>query len=274
MNKNQISVLQKSNLLGRDFIIYGTAETPLFLAKDVAEMIGHSNTAKMLRMIDKDEKVKIFCNLPQEGTITKGYNPCESATYYGTNRMFVTEDGLYEILMQSNLPIAKEFKKGVKTILKEIRKNGGYIATSEEDDAEMILAKALKIADATIKRKEQQLLEQQQQIDKQIKTINKMKPLAEYTKEVLQSDSTYTLTQVSKDLGFKSVYKFLDWANKNILYKQSNQWMPTAKYSDKGLFRTRTTKYFKSDGTIGTKMSTVVTEKGREFLHNIISNNK
>ena len=274
MNKNQISVLQKSNLLGRDFIIYGTAETPLFLAKDVAEMIGHSNTAKMLRMIDKDEKVKIFCNLPQEGTITKGYNPCESATYYGTNRMFVTEDGLYEILMQSNLPIAKEFKKSVKNILKEIRKNGGYIVTSEEDDAEMILAKALKIADATIKRKEQQLLEQKQQIDKQIKTINEMKPLAEYTREVLQSDSTYTLTQVSKDLGFKSVYKFLDWANKNILYKQSNQWMPTAKYSDKGLFRTRTTKYFKSDGTIGTKMSTVVTEKGREFLHNIISNNK
>ena len=30
----------------------------------------------------------------------------------------------------------------------------------------------------------------------------------------------------------------------------------------------------KSDGTIGTKMSTVVTEKGREFLHNIINNNK
>ena len=274
MNKNQISVLQKLNLLGRDFTIYGTAENPLFLAKDVAEMIGHSNTAKMLRMIDKDEKVKIFCNLPQEGTITKGYNPCESTTYYGTNRMFVTEDGLYEILMQSNLPIAKEFKKGVKNILKEIRKNGGYIATSEEDDAEMILAKALKVADATIKRKEQQLLEQKEQIDKQIKTINKMKPLAEYCSEVLQSDSTYTLTQVSKDLGFKSVYKFLDWANKNILYKQSNQWMPTAKYSDKGLFRTRTTKYFKSDGTIGTKMSTVITEKGREFLHNLISNNK
>ena len=274
MKQNQIPILQKSNLLGREFTIYGTAETPLFLAKDVAEMIEHSNVSKMLRMIDKDEKVKIFCNLPQEGTITKGYNPCESATYYGTNRMFVTEDGLYEILMQSNLSIAKEFKKGVKTILKEIRKNGGYIATNEDDDAEMILAKALKVADATIKRKEQQLLEQKEQIDKQIKTINKMKPLAEYCSEVLQSDSTYTLTQVSKDLGFKSVYKFLDWANKNILYKQSNQWMPTSKYSDKGLFKTRTTKYFKSDGTIGTKMSTVVTEKGREFLHNIISNNK
>ena len=259
MKKSEsLKTLQTSNLLGREFTIYGTAETPLFLAKDVAEMINHTQPSKMVDSIDDEEKLM--------GTLFLS----------GQNReaWFLTEDGLYEVLMQSRKPIAKEFKKGVKTILKEIRKNGGYIATNEDDDAEMILAKALKIADATIKRKEQQLLEQKKQIDKQIKTINKMKPLAEYCSEVLQSDSTYTLTQVSKDLGFKSVYKFLDWANKKILYKQSNQWMPTSKYSDKDYFKTRTTKYFKSDGTIGTKMSTVVTEKGREFLHNLISNNK
>ena len=255
----KLKTLQTSNLLGREFTIYGTAENPLFLAKDVAEMIGHSDISTMMRVVDEDEKYRD----------TNPNNVCG-----GQSAWFLTEDGLYEVLMQSRKPIAKEFKKGVKTILKEIRKNGGYIAISEEDDAEMILAKALKVADATIKRKEQQLLEQKEQIDKQIKTINKMKPLAEYCSELLQSDSTYTLTQVSKDLGFKSVYKFLDCANKNILYKQSNQWMPTAKYSDKGLFRTRTTKYFKSDGTIGTKMSTVITEKGREFLYNLISNNK
>ena len=255
----KLKTLQTSNLLGRKFTIYGTAENPLFLAKDVAEMIGHSDISTMMRVVDEDEKYRD----------TNPNNVCG-----GQSAWFLTEDGLYEVLMQSRKPIAKEFKKGVKTILKEIRKNGGYIAISEEDDAEMILAKALKVADATIKRKEQQLLEQKEQIDKQIKTINKMKPLAEYCSELLQSDSTYTLTQVSKDLGFKSVYKFLDWANKNILYKQSNQWLPTAKYSDKGLFRTRTTKYFKSDGTIGTKMSTVITEKGREFLYNLISNNK
>ena len=260
MKKSEsLKTLQTSNLLGREFTIYGTAENPLFLAKDVAEMIEHSNPRMMLKSVDEEEKQCV--NNPYA---LKGQQ----------EQWFLTEDGLYEVLMQSRKSIAKEFKKGVKTILKEIRKNGGYIATSEDDDAEMILARALKIADATIKRKEQQLLEQKEQIDKQIKTINKMKPLADYTKEVLQSDSTYTLTQVSKDLGFRSVYKFLDWANKNILYKQSNQWMPTAKYSDKDYFKTRTTKYFKSDGTIGTKMSTVVTEKGREFLHNLIINNK
>ena len=41
-----------------------------------------------------------------------------------------------------------------------------------------------------------------------------------------------------------------------------------------GIIKNKTIKYFKSDGTIGTKMSTVITEKGREYLHNLISNNK
>mgnify|MGYP003401111636 CR=1 FL=1 len=48
----------------------------------------------------------------------------------GQNRemWFLTEDGLYEVLMQSRKPIAKEFKKQVKLILKEIRKHGMYAA--------------------------------------------------------------------------------------------------------------------------------------------------
>jgi prophage antirepressor-like protein len=41
---------------------------------------------------------------------------------------FLTEDGLYEVLMQSRKPIAKEFKRQVKIILKDIRRHGLYAA--------------------------------------------------------------------------------------------------------------------------------------------------
>jgi len=258
MKSNQNITIFENNQFGQ-IRTAGTSENPLFCLADIC---------KVLELKTNDVKNR----LKKDGVDSIGVIDSMGRKQVA---MFINEQNLYRVIMRSDKPQAEAFQDWVcGEVLPSIRKNGGYIATSEEDDAEMILAKALKVADATIKRKEQQLLEQKEQIDKQIKTINKMKPLAEYCSEVLQSDSTYTLTQVSKDLGFKSVYKFLDWANKNILYKQSNQWMPTAKYSDKGLFRTRTTKYFKSDGTIGTKMSTVVTEKGREFLHNIISNNK
>ena len=261
MNKNQIKIFE-NNQFGQ-IRTAGTSEEPLFCLKDICRVLELQvgNTKKRL-----NERGIYSINTPT-------YNQFGAEVIQ--EMVYVNEQNLYKVIMRSDKPQAEAFQDWVcGEVLPSIRKNGGYIATNEEDDAEMILAKALKVADATIKRKEQQLLEQKEQIDKQIKTINKMKPLAEYCSEVLQSDSTYTLTQVSKDLGFKSVYKFLDWANKNILYKQSNQWMPTAEYSGKDYFKTRTTKYFKSDGTIGTKMSTVVTEKGREFLHNIISNNK
>ena len=59
---------------------------------------------------------------------------------------FLTEDGLYEVLMQSRKPIAKQFKKKVKEILKQIRKTGGYIPVAEDEDDATIMAKALLVA--------------------------------------------------------------------------------------------------------------------------------
>ena len=100
-------VIKETEVLGRMFKVYGTVEEPLFLAKDVAEVIEHSNVAMMLKNIDEDEKV-----------INNVY------TLDGNQDMlFLTEYGLYEVLMQSRKPIAKAFKKEVKKILKALRLN-------------------------------------------------------------------------------------------------------------------------------------------------------
>jgi prophage antirepressor-like protein len=77
-----------------------------FLAKDVAEWIEHSDVSTMLRSVDENEKVtNIVCTL--------GGNH---------SALFLTEDGLYELLLQSRKANAKAFKKEVKGILKSIRK--------------------------------------------------------------------------------------------------------------------------------------------------------
>ena len=102
---NEITIINKSTLLGREINIYGTPDEPMFLAKDVAEWIEHTQPSKMVDNIDEDEKLI--------GTIFLSGQKREA--------WLVTEDGLYEILMQSRKPIAKQFKKGVKEILKTIR---------------------------------------------------------------------------------------------------------------------------------------------------------
>ena len=269
MAKEIINVLKQTELLGHQFSVYGTAEEPLFLAKEVASIIGHTNPSKMLDMVDEDERVKIFGVIE----LTNGYKPCESATYNGANYLFVTESGLYELLMQSRTEQAKMFKSGVKEILKTIRKTGGYIATTEEDSPEEIMAKALLVAQATIKRKEERMkqleaeAEQQREvIELQNTEIKKATPKVDYHDKHLQSANTQTTTQVAKQIGMESNKLNRKLKELGIQYKQSNQWMLHSPYSSWGLHSVRTQSFTRSDGYIGTSIYTVWTTKGVRFI--------
>ena len=103
----ELQVIDKRNILDHEVTTYGDLENPLFLAKDVASWIEHSDVSKMMKSVDEDEKVKNIIR-----------------TLGGNQEMwFLTEDGLYEVLMQSRKPIAKQFKKKVKKLLKDLRLN-------------------------------------------------------------------------------------------------------------------------------------------------------
>lgn len=116
---NQITVLNSQEVLGQQFTVYGDIDNPLFLAKDVAQMIDNKNVSQMLNVVDDDEKV-IY------NVYTLGGNQ---------DAWFLTEYGLYEVLMQSRKPIAKQFKKEIKAILKQLRQTGVVITESATQDA-------------------------------------------------------------------------------------------------------------------------------------------
>ena len=106
--KEVLKVIDEREILGKNVKIYGTIDEPLFLAKDVASWIEHSDVSTMLRKIDEEEKVtNNVCTL---GGVQKSW--------------FLTEDGLYEVFMTSRKPIAKDFKKQIKKVLKELRTTG------------------------------------------------------------------------------------------------------------------------------------------------------
>ena len=139
-----LTVINEQEVLGKHFRIFGTIDNPLFLAKDVAEWIEHSNQRMMLQSIDDDEKVKVN-NVYSENRTG------------GNGTWFLTEDGLYEVLMQSRKPIAKSFKKKVKEILKSIRKNGAYIRNQENMTPAEIVARGLIAAQNIINEKEKEI---------------------------------------------------------------------------------------------------------------------
>ena len=260
MSTNQIQVLKQTELLGHQFTVYGTPENPLFRAKDVAEIIEHPNVSVMMNMVDDDEKgVKQL--------LTPGGNQ---------NVTVLTEDGIYEILMQSRKPIAKQFKKGVKRILHEVRTTGGYLATKPDDTPDEIMARALLVAQETMKKRDERisLLEHQnaqkdETIALQSAELKEAAPKVEYYDEALSANGTYTTMQIAKEFGIGAVTLNQKLRNMGVQYKQNGQWLLYAKYTGKGYTKSITRTYTRSDGSAGSQLQTVWTEKRREFIHSL-----
>ena len=102
-----VAEVKTIHILNNDFNMYGTIEEPLFLAQDIAAMIEYSldKVDQMLANVDDDEKLT--------DTIYRAGQQREM--------WFVTENGLYELLMQSRKPLAKAFKTEIKTMLRKLR---------------------------------------------------------------------------------------------------------------------------------------------------------
>ena len=258
---NNLQVIKEQEVLGKEFRVYGTTENPLFLAKDVANWIEHSHITKMLSNVDEEEKVKYLC--------TNNTGVLQNNTEY----WFLTEDGLYEVLMQSRKPIAKAFKKEVKQILKQIRQTGGYIPVSQEDDEKLILAKALMITKRTIEQKEQ-LLQQAN------KTIQEQKPLVELAKDFIDKDGLTSVDDFAKNLAIKglgrnNMYKYLrehkilmndEYINPMTLQKNrgENHHKPYSRFINEGKFVWKPTSYNKETGKYNHKP--FLTVKGVEYM--------
>lgn len=202
---NELKVLNEQEVLGKQFRVYGTAEEPLFLAKDVAEWIEYSvsNVSKMLAAVDDEEKTI-------RTIVTSGSN-------YQTEAWFLTEDGLYEVLMQSRKPIAKQFKKEVKEILKTIRKHGIYATDNVIDN--ILNNPDFGIELLTKLKKERAARVEAERKNAILMHVNK----------------TYTITEIAKELGLKSAMQLNRiLAEKKIQYQVNGTWLMYSNYSDCG----------------------------------------
>ena len=196
----QLKVINEQRVLGKQFKIYGDLENPLFLAKDVAEWIGLTNVSDMISRVDNDEVTKL--NL---GGLQGECN-------------FLTEDGVYEVLMQSRKPIAKEFKKEVKKILKDIRKHGIYATDN-------VIDQIINNPEFGIKLLTSLKEERQSRIEAERKNAI-----------LMHTNKTYTATEIAKELGFKSAIALnKDLCKKKIQYKVNKTYVLYSKYAQMGL---------------------------------------
>lgn len=218
-----------------------------FVGKDVAKALGYSNTSKAIQKhVDKEDK----STLPIRETA------------YETRAIIINESGLYALVLSSKLPQAKAFKHWVTAeVLPQIRRTGGYIPTHDADGRQLtdleIMCLALKI--------------QQRTIEEQHKAIEDMAPRAEYADEVLDSVSCLTTTQIAKELCMSAQELNRKLCDMGVQYGQSGQYLLYAPYARRGLAQNRTHAYRDLFGDLHTRQQLVWTERGRQFIHDIVN---
>jgi len=194
--------------------------------------------------------------------------PIEDALGRMQNTLFVNEDGLYDVILESRKESAKKFRKWVTSeVLPSIRKNGGYIANQEKMTPEQIVANALIVAQNIISQKDRQIEELETSVQQMDSVITEMTPKVDYADRILSSKDCMTVSQIAQDYGMsaKRFNKILHTAG--IQRKVGEQWILYAEYQGKGYVRNKTCEYSKGNGDTGTKLLTVWTQKGRMLIY-------
>lgn len=213
---------------------------PWFVLKDVCGVLGLSNHKVTAQRLDRDEVSQTY--------LTDSIGRKQETTV-------INESGLYSVILRSDKPEAKPFRKWVTSeVLPSIRKNGGYIAGQEQMTPEELMAKALLVANKTLAERDARISELTVQ-----NTI--MSPKAEYFDEMISRNTLTNFRETAKELGIseKAFIRFLI-DKKYIFRNQRGKLMPYANRSD-GWFEV---KECYNEKTNWSGIQTLVTPKGRE----------
>lgn len=211
---------------------------PWFVGKDVAEVLGYTNSRKALAdHVDEEDK---------------GVTKCD--TLGGNQELTViNESGLYSLILSSKLPSSKKFKRWVTSeVLPAIRQTGGY-------QIPQTYAEALR-----------QLADKAEQAERLALENKELKPKAEFFDAVTDSKEALPIGDVAKVLdmgiGRNKLFQFL--RAEKILASDNR---PYQEFIDRGYFRVVEQKYDKGYGEVGINIKTLVFQKGVDFIRRRLS---
>lgn len=202
---NEIKIFEKEEF-GKVRVIMENGK-PYFNLNDVCDMLGLKNP--------RDVKTR----LNQKGVVIS-----DTLTKSGIQKMnYIDESNLYKCIFRSNKSEAEAITEWVTgEVLPAIRKTGIY-GISEEDKLLLdIIGSEDKVSRALALN------------DYQNKFVLPMKENAEYTTNVLKSESLLTVSQIAKDLGMSAIRLNKLLESLDIQYKKGGKWYVKAKYQDKG----------------------------------------
>jgi hypothetical protein len=242
----------------------GTAEEPMFCLADVCKVLELQVTPTKNRLNNpgvNSIKVGVQTGIKKDGT----------PAIQMTDMIFISEQNLYKVIMRSDKPQAEPFQDWVcGEVLPTIRKTGGYIAANAQMTDEEIMATALRIGEATIRKRDERIRQLEAEAKQKDILINDMRKGNDYLNTILQSNGTVTTTQIAQDYGMSAVALNRKLADMRVQHKVNGQWILYATHQAKGYVHSRTLNLTHRDGRPYTCMMTEWTQRGRLFLYNAL----
>lgn len=241
----------KNNLFGEVRVVESNEE-PIFCLADLC---------KILDLTPKGVKQRL-----SDGVISN--YPIIDSLGRRQNALFVNEDGLYDVILDSRKQEAKSFRKWVTgEVLPAIRKTGGYMIEKEDDSEESIMARALLIAQDTIQRSKEKIRQLSSTVERQAPKVMFADAVATSHRSCLIAELAKILTQNGIQIGQNRLFEYLRKNNylgsKGEYYNQ-----PTQHAMELGLFEIKKTSITKPDGTVLVNTTPKVTGKGQIYFVN------
>lgn len=239
------------NFKGQDVRTVTIDNEPYFVGKDVADILGYSNSKDALnKHVDSDDKQII--------------QRSQNATLDIPNRglTIINESGLYSLILSSKLPQAKEFKRWVTSeVLPAIRKHGMYATDQLINDPDLAIAafQALKEEREKVARLQTELKLAQEQ--------------ARYLDLIIESKGAVRVTQIAADYGMSAKKFNTVLHDLGVQHKVNGQWILYKRHMGKGYTDSHTFDYPDKNGHTRTNVTTTWTQKGRLFLYELLKDN-
>lgn len=215
---------------------------PWWVLKDVCEVLGLKNPTMIADRLDEDERAKF--DLGRQGE---------------TN--IINESGLYNVILRSDKPEAKPFRKWVTSeVLPAIRKHGAYMTPETLEAAilnpDMMIRLCTALKDEQDKNKALQAANSSLSVDNQI-----MKPKAEYFDELVDRNLLTGFRETAKQLQIKEKEFIAFLLGKKYVYRDKRGKLQPYADKNNGLFEV---KEFVNEKTGFSSTQTLITPKGRE----------
>ena len=223
-------------------------DEPYFVGKDVADVLGYSNTAKAIRdHVDIEDRRSERIVHPSGGA---------------QDSVVINESGLYSLILKSKLPSARKFKRWVTSeVLPQIRKHGMYATDELLNNPDLLIEVATKLKEEKTLR----LIAEQR--------VNELQPKADYYDRILNNKGLVTVSTIAKNYGMSAVSFNKLLHELGIQFNQSGTWLLYSKFQDKGYTHIEPFDYEDKNGNPQVKTRMKWTQKGHIFLYETLKKN-